>query len=1318
MLEEDIRISISVLISPFPHFSLKGANSMCEKNLFFLITLLLLLALTAGQADAGTVGITSLLEELYDSPTRRAIPAEMPENGTIESISMWHASGSTGDLVFAIYDNGVGNKPGSRIATTGEVATDIGEGWDTVSLITPVYVASGTKIWLAWIYEDTPEYRVGTWPIEWGRAKTSPTKYWADGMPATFGSCELGHAGSMSIYATYSTGPPDTDPPTPDPPTWDSPPAAAGPWSINMTANSGTDPSGIQYYFEETSGNGGHSSGWQSNNSYTDQFLTPQAQYTYRIKMRDLSPQLNVTGWSDPCSATTDELPTIECPDVDLDDDCDCDGDDLLIFAAQWLDPPGCVGHPNDCADLNGQDGVDGVDFASLAANWQDTGAIVMLVINEMMASNSTTIADEHGQYDDWIEIFNPGPSAVLMSGMFLEDNDGFRWEIPSNVGINSGQYLLFWADDGWLTGQGDYHTNFKLSKDGDGVTLYDTDGTTIIDTKSFSSMDADISYGRYTDATDNWYDMADPTPGSTNAMGMAGEVYFSRPAGLFTSSFSLDITTISPAATIRYTTNGSEPNQATGQLYTGLIPVSSTMVIRAAAFEPGYSRGPIETNSYISLDDVYSQPALPTGFPDVWHVGFDVNYRVHPHVITEYADHLDDAFTSIPTMSIVMDLDDLLGLENGIYSNSCWPGGGESGPLIENPASVELIKPDGTEGFDINCGARMYGAGSRNPEENLKHTFRLLFKGMYGATKLNYPFFKDSPVEQFDTIVIRGGNNFKWNNHGSSEEKRLKAQYIRDHWAKDTQLAMGHPSSHSNYVHLYLNGLYWGLYMPCERPSGPFLADHLGGQREDWDALNSGEAVDGDRQAWNAMMDIAESGLSSQSAYEDIQEYLDVENLIDFVIVEHYTQNTDWAESNWYAGRRRIPGAGYRLFVWDTEYAFFDVNLNMVTADHEDSPRYLYNALRDNAEFRLLFADHLHRHFFNNGLMTPGPCAQRWMRRANEIYDAIIGESARWGDSNMEEHGDLPYTRDGDWIPALNWILDDFMSVRTAILLNQYRAIDLYPNVDAPVFNINGGYQHGGYAPAGASLTMTKTGGGTIWYTTDGSDPRLQGGAVSGSASTTLPFILSDTKQIKARVLYNGDWSALNEAVFAVGPVAQNLRITEIMYNVNDPNHEFVELKNIGGSGIDLNLVKFTDGIDFTFPSLPLPAGGYCVVVRNAASFALRYPSFSGTLAGEFVGAINNAGERIELQDALGQTIHNFRFKDGWYPITDGADFSLNIIDPTNPDPNSWEYAEYWQPSSVAGGTPADNDTGHVASPEDIIINEVMTHTDSPPED
>jgi hypothetical protein len=1196
----------------------------------------------------------------------------------------------------------------------------------------------------------------------------------------------------------------------------------------------------------------------------------------------------------------------------DLSGNFEVDGEDLWIVAEQWLNTGGCS-EPN-CADLYVDGQVDFLDFTILAQNWKKK--VYPLVINEFMASNSTNsgITDPQGDYDDWIEIHNYGNIAIDIAGMYITDNISdptAGYHIPNNVpaetNIPPGGYLLIWADEDIADSPG-LHANFQLNKDGEEIGLFYTDGITLIDSIIFADQTTDISFGREPDANDNLVTLL-PTPGASNNnsyIGLVDDTKFSIDRGFYKAPFDVAITCSTGGATIRYTLDFSEPTEFHGSVYAGPISIINTTCLRAAAFKPGYKSSDVDTHSYIFLEDVNNQPEYPPGFPTVWHVGFPVNYQVHPDVVAGY--NMEEALLSIPTMSIVMDMDDLFGQENGIYSNSCWPGGGEDGPLIENPGSVELIRSDGTEGFSINCGIRMYGAGSRNPEENLKHTFRLLFKGIYGSSKLNYPFFEDSPVEQFDTIVIRGGNNFKWNNHGSSEEKRLKAQYIRDNWAKDTQLAMSHPSSHSNYVHLYLNGLYWGLYNPCERPSGPFLAEHLGGEREDWDALNSGEAVDGDRVAWNAMMDIAEAGLSSHQAYENIQQYLDVENLIDFVIIEHYTQNTDWAESNWYAGRRRLPGAGYKLFLWDTEYAFFDVNLNMVTADHPDSPRYLYNALRQNPEFRLLFADHLHRHMFNNGLMTPGPCRERWMRRANEIYDAIIGESARWGDSNMDEHGDVPYTRDGDWIPALNWILNDFMSFRTDILLDQYRAIGLYPDTVAPTFYIDTVYQHGGYITPPASLTMTAP-AGTIYYTFDGNDPYLSPAGLdsatiipedaakavliptasnpSGTAwrtnpgfndsgwtdyswvsgktggvgyerssgyedhisydvesemygsdtscyiripftvtaqnlidfdemtlkiryddgfvayingtevtrenftgtpqwdssadnadresssfalfditshigvlnvgsnilaihglnaepdssdllispelvlETTIgggpsdsaivygsPIILTETTHVKARAVDSGEWSALNEAVYATESVKENLRITEIMYHpedTNDPNAEFIELVNIGAGIINLNHVRFNDGIDFIFPSLQLGPDEYVVIVHNIEAFEAEYGT-GKNIAGQYKGRLDNGGERITLEDANGQTILNFRFKDGWYPITDGSGFSLNIIDPCDPCTDNWEYQEYWQPSSVVKGTPGADDTSHVAAPGDIVINEVLAHSDGNP--
>jgi hypothetical protein len=202
--------------------------------------------------------------------------------------------------------------------------------------------------------------------------------------------------------------------------------------------------------------------------------------------------------------------------------------------------------------------------------------------------------------------------------------------------------------------------------------------------------------------------------------------------------------------------------------------------------------------------------------------------------------------------------------------------------------------------------------------------------------------------------------------------------------------------------------------------------------------------------------------------------------------------------------------------------------------------------------------------------------------------------------------------------------------------------------------------------------------------------------------------------------MLSGNAWSALNEAVFAIGPVADNLSITEIMYHPqnptepndpNDPNEEYIELKNIGAEAINLNLVSFTNGIDFTFPSLALAPGEYIVVVQDRSAFEARYGT-NVNIAGQYSGRLNNGGERLRLQDAIGQTILDFSYKDGWRSITDGGGFSLTIVDPANPDPTSWDEKDSWRASAYAGGSPGQDDGGIIPDPGAVVINEVLAHS------
>ena len=143
---------------------------------------------------------------------------------------------------------------------------------------------------------------------------------------------------------------------------------------------------------------------------------------------------------------------------------------------------------------------------------------------------------------------------------------------------------------------------------------------------------------------------------------------------------------------------------------------------------------------------------------------------------------------------------------------------------------------------------------------------------------------------------------------------------------------------------------------------------------------------------------------------------------------------------------------------------------------------------------------------------------------------------------------------------------------------------------------------------------------------------------------------------------------------------------------NPNDPNTEFLELTNIANQSINLNLVRFTKGIDYTFPSFDLPAGGYCLIVKDIAAFEARY----GTklpVVGQYAGSLDNGGERIELVDAAGTIIESFQYEDNWFKTTDGQGFSLTVKDPQTNDANSLSDKNAWRPSTAAGGSPGRGD-------------------------
>ncbi len=988
------------------------------------------------------------------------------------------------------------------------------------------------------------------------------------------------------------------------------------------------------------------------------------------------------------------------CPPGDIDGDCDVDANDLRLLAQQWLDPPGLCSGPN-CADLAGADGVNLRDYGLVAQSWLVES--FPIVINEFMAANDNTLEDpaEPNEFPDWLELYNGGQLPVDIGGMYLTDDLGepAKWRIPDGLVIPPGGYIVFYADDD--DEQGDTHTNFKLSASGEEVGLFDRDGVTAIDALTFGPQVSDISFGRYPDAADNLRFFAVPTPAAENVGGYLGRVAdtkFSHNRGFYDSPFNLVITCETPGAEIHYTLDGSEPAQFTGgatYLYAGPINITGTTVVRAAAFKPGFLPSSVDAQTYIFLDDVVNQPDMD------------------PFVVAQYSTVIKDAFRSVPTLSITMDPADLANLQ----LQDSRDGPGDPHPKQELPSSIELIYADPNDGagFQINCGIEGHSWALD------KRSYKLLFNTAFGPSQLRYPFFESAPVNSdsavtnFDRIVLRASKN-------------MEVTYAGDQWTRDSQIAMSGIGAHGTYVHLYLNGVYWGLYNATERPDAWFTSSYFGGEKDDYFATNHGYErglghISGDSTRFDNMVSMAQAqNLEDPGNYETFKGLCDVTNFADYTILFWFSGFGDNIDNNWYAGMRNnpligeVPPEGFMMFMWDAEYVFQDEggppgnSVPWVPSYYFSKTGYtivdVWNALRENPDFMMLFADRIYKHCFNDGALTDENAQARWNAITDHIDQAAICELARWpAGGGYSDPATVP-PRAVD----MTGFVDIFMTA-----LDSWGG--LYPTIDPPIFN-----QRGGQVAVGFGLTMVNPNGtGTIYYTLNGSDPRE---AVTGNAVGT-PYAgvitLNKSCHVKARVLDGGQWSALNEAVFAVGPVAQSLRITEIMYNPqdtgdpNDPNTEFIELQNTGSTLINLNLVRLTDGVEFVFGDVNLPAGAYVLVVRDQNAFTAKYGPGS-SLAGQYRGALNNTGETIVLEDAIGQTIQDFEFSDGWRSITDGNGFSLTIIDPCG-DVNSWSQKDSWRPSVYVGGSPGWSDDGLLPNPGDIVINEVMAHSHSGPD-
>ena len=936
------------------------------------------------------------------------------------------------------------------------------------------------------------------------------------------------------------------------------------------------------------------------------------------------------------------------------------------------------------------------------------------IVINEFMTDNRAGLMDEEGDYSDWIELYNRSGEEVVLRDWALTDDptQPMKWPFRS-ITLASGDYLVIFASGKdrralkTLEQDGEVemlHTNFRLNAEGGFLALYDADSRRYLDSTAihYPVQSPDTSYGRATakhgDDTGIFGYFATPTPGEPNHElpiweGMTERVAFSQPHGFYDSPITVQVSSASPNATIRYTTDGTDPTAGTARIYEEPIAIEQTTIVRAVALAPKQRPSPSVTQSYIFIDSVLTQSKQPPGFPDKWpptwgahHISFggyqegaprQADYAMDPAIVQDptYGPQMREALLSIPSLSLVLDPQHL-----DIYAEP-----GARGPEAERPVSVEWIDPGvDAPNFQMNAGIRIQGGAGRW-EFMPKHSFRLFFKQQYGASKLNQRIFENSPVATFDTLTLRAGVDRSFAGHppapGETVDHR-QATYTRDEWLRQSQIALSGVGSHGRFVHLYLNRLYWGLYNIVERPDHAFASAYLGGDKTEWYSANHGGSVSGQPDRFNVMLDLAtQGGLADPDRYATLLEFVDPVQFSDYVLLNWYAGNRDWPDNNWYVNVR-YPAGRNLFFVWDGE-ATWDEGATVWLGEDgsEGAPfpnvtKLLFTVLMENAEFQLLFADRAHEILFNDGHLSDEAAQARWLAINDEIEPAIVAESARWGDVRY----DAPITPE-DWLKARDRVLAQ-MTGNAARLVDLMQSAGLYPTLDPPAFS-----QHGGVITNDFVLNVDAA-QGEIYFTLDGSDPRVEWtGEVSSHAIHYVePIMLNRATTVWARTLHGDVWSALTAATFYRQGEHSNVRISEIMYNPEGgERYEFIELSNTGALPVDLSSAYF-EGIQYRFPrDTELAPGEVIVLVQNFKKFRERYPE--AEIYGVYVGRLSDRGEWLALRNANGELLTAVGYDDeaGWPLSADGLGDSLVLIDPTG-DPNT---PQKWRASAQVHGSP-----------------------------
>jgi len=641
------------------------------------------------------------------------------------------------------------------------------------------------------------------------------------------------------------------------------------------------------------------------------------------------------------------------------------------------------------------------------------------LYINEFMSSNLTTLQDSDGDYSDWIEIFNGGNSAINLEGYMISDDieDPEKWIFPS-IYLMPNSFLMVFASDKDRYDTTELHTNFKLKSDGEYLLLSNPESNEL-DRIDPVTLSADISFGCFPDGDDNLVILVSATPGSTNAPGTS-VLNFSMSAGYYTSEFKLGLSTIHAANIIYYTLDGSMPGPNSA-IYCDSILITNTDLLPNRFANIPTTPDPMQDhfrkwtipNGPVPKAIVVRAIAYSEGVPSS-AVGTNT-YFIDPDFSEKYPYHI---------VSITTDSVNLFGFDEGIYvpgvyfdsTDTDWTGNYyQKGDEWERPMHFEYFEGNGSRALNQDAGMRIHGKITRHAAQK---SLRLYARSEYGESYFKYPFMLNSDQEEFKRLILR-------TSYADGSQTIFKDAMISDQ-VKDYNIEM----LHYRPVVVFINGEYWGTHTIRERVDKYYLSLMYDVEADSLDLLeNNMTVIEGSKDDYQDMVTyIEEHDLSIDEHYEYIKTRMDVDNYIDFLIVQLYFGNIDWPGSNTKYWRERKEGAKWRWILFDLDNTCFDYTFNSLeyaTFDGDTSwqnPSWstlLFRNLLKNEKFEDQFLNRFSHHL-NNTLQRDNMITQ--LGAFIDLYELGIDlHIQRWN---------FPRSHDG-WLGDINYALHKFMDRR-----------------------------------------------------------------------------------------------------------------------------------------------------------------------------------------------------------------------------------------------------------------------------------------------